>query len=104
MDPFTSGFNRALRGLRTGDRNSLLSGAALLAFALWQRNRKKQPTRELLVRKSIRPGETMRPDASITRSSLGSATIFPWWKWTSPGRRSVPRSTRPFLMVVTTSF
>lgn len=59
MDPFTSGFNRALRGLRTGDRNSLLSGAALLAFALWQRNRKKQPTRELLVRKSIRPGETL---------------------------------------------
>ena len=59
MDPFTSGFNRALRGLRTGDRNSLLSGAALLAFALWQRNRKKQPTRELLVRKAIRPGETL---------------------------------------------
>jgi hypothetical protein len=59
MDPFTSGLNRALRGLRTGDRNSLLSGAALLAFALWQRSRKKQPPRELLVRKAIRPGETL---------------------------------------------
>jgi hypothetical protein len=59
MDPFSSGFNRALRGLRTGDRNSLLSGAALLALALWQRNRKKKPTRELLVRKAIRPGETL---------------------------------------------
>lgn len=59
MDPFSSGFNRALRGLRTGDRNSLLSGAALLALALWQRNRKKKPTRELLVRKAIRPGQTL---------------------------------------------
>lgn len=59
MDPFSSGFNRALRGLRTGDRNSVLSGAALLALALWQRNRKKKPTRELLVRKTIRPGETL---------------------------------------------
>ena len=59
MDPLTTGFNRALRGLRTGDRNSLLSGAALLALALWQRNRKKQPTRELLVRKALKPGETI---------------------------------------------
>jgi hypothetical protein len=59
MDPFTTGFNRALRGLRTGDRNSLLSGAALVAFALWQRNRKKKPARELLVRKALKPGETI---------------------------------------------
>lgn len=59
MDPFTTGFNRALRGLRTGDRNSLLSGAALLAIALWQRNRKRKPTRELLVRKALKPGETI---------------------------------------------
>ncbi|MGH8926556.1 MAG: hypothetical protein ACRDWA_18320 [Acidimicrobiia bacterium] len=48
-----------MRGLRTGDRNSLLSGAALLAFALWRRSRKKKPTRELLVRKTIKPGETL---------------------------------------------
>ncbi len=59
MDPFTTGFNRALRGLRTGDRNSLLSGAALLALALWQRNRKRKPARELLVRKALKPGETI---------------------------------------------
>jgi hypothetical protein len=48
-----------MRGLRTGDRNSLLTGVALLAFALWQRNRQKKPTRELLLRKSLRPGETL---------------------------------------------
>ncbi len=59
MDPFTTGFNRALRGLRTGDRNSLLSGAALLALAIWQRNRKRKPARELLVRKALKPGETI---------------------------------------------
>ncbi|HEX5723675.1 MAG TPA: hypothetical protein VFZ06_13105 [Acidimicrobiia bacterium] len=59
MDPFTTGFNRALRGLRTGDRNSLLSGAALLALALWQRNRKRKPARELLVRKALKPGDTI---------------------------------------------
>ncbi len=59
MDPFTTGFNRALRGLRTGDRNSLLSGVALLALALWQRNRKRKPARELLVRKALKPGETI---------------------------------------------
>lgn len=58
MDPFSSGFNRTLRGLRTGDRNSLLSGAALLVFALWQRNRKKQK-KELIYRRSVGPGETL---------------------------------------------
>ena len=59
MDLFSSGFNRTLRGFRTGDRNSIVSGALLLALAVWQRNRKKSTTRELVARETVKKGETL---------------------------------------------
>ncbi len=48
-----------MRGLRTGDRNSLLIGAALLAFAYWRRQRGKPKTRELIYRQQLKPGEAV---------------------------------------------
>ena len=59
MDPFSTGFNRTLRGLRTGDRNSILTGAALLAFAYWRRQRGRPNTRELIYRQRLKPGEAI---------------------------------------------
>lgn len=59
MDPFTTGINRTLRGLRTGDRNSILIGAALLAYAYWQRQRNRAPTRELVYRQALKPGQAV---------------------------------------------
>ena len=52
----TEGAIRSFRGLRTGDKRSLLSGVALLTYGLWRRNRGR---RELIYRKTFKPGEAV---------------------------------------------
>jgi hypothetical protein len=47
---------RSFRGLRTGDAKSLYSGALLLAYGIWKRNRGHK---ELIYRKTFKPGETI---------------------------------------------
>lgn len=58
MNPISSGFNRALRGLRTGDQRSLYTGALLVAFGLWQRGRGRD-RRELIYRRELKEGEAI---------------------------------------------
>jgi hypothetical protein len=50
---------RTLRGLREGDLRSLYTGAALLAFGLWRRNRGKRGQRELIYRRELKQGEAI---------------------------------------------
>ena len=56
MKPLTEGAVRSLRGLRTGDSKSLYTGAFLLAYGLWRRNRDR---RELIHRQTLKPGDAM---------------------------------------------
>lgn len=48
------GVDRALRGLRTGDRRLVLSGAALLAYALYKR---RAGRRRVVYRTTLREGQ-----------------------------------------------
>lgn len=59
------GVTRAFRGLRTGDQQTLLVGAALVALGLWRRS--SGTTRTLVHRRELSPGESIvvrerRPD------------------------------------------
>jgi hypothetical protein len=56
MNPLTEGLARGFRGVRTGDQRSLYTGALLVAYGLWKRNRGK---RELLYRRTLNPGEAI---------------------------------------------
>ena len=56
MNPIADGLARGLRGVRTGDQRSLYTGAFLLAYGLWKRQRGK---RELLYKKTVSPGEAV---------------------------------------------
>jgi hypothetical protein len=56
MNPVTDGAIRSFRGLRTGDKKSLLSGVALLTYGLWKRNRGRK---ELIYRKTFKPGDAI---------------------------------------------
>jgi hypothetical protein len=66
-NPVASGVGRALKGLRTGDQRSLLTGAALIAFGLWRRSRERE-TRKLVYRKVLTPGQAIL----IRRSTHGA--------------------------------
>ena len=61
MRPLLDGASRSFRGLRTGDTKSLYSGALLLAYGIWKRNRGRK---ELIYRKTFKPGETILIRAS----------------------------------------
>lgn len=54
MNPLTEGLARGFRGIRTGDQRSLYTGALLVAYGLWKRNRGR---RELVYRRTLNPGE-----------------------------------------------
>ena len=56
MKPLTEGAVRSLRGIRTGDKQTLYTGAFLLAYGLWRRNRDR---RELIHRQTLKPGDAM---------------------------------------------
>ncbi len=56
MNQLLDGAARTFRGLRTGDPKSLYSGALLLAYGIWKRNRGRK---ELIYRKTFKPGETV---------------------------------------------
>ena len=56
VNPVTDGAIRSFRGLRTGDKKSLLSGIGLLTYGLWKRNRGRK---ELIYRKTFKPGEAV---------------------------------------------
>jgi len=56
MNPLTQGLARGFRGVRTGDQRSLYTGALLLAYGLWKRNRGR---RDLLYRRTLKPGEAV---------------------------------------------
>ena len=64
VNPLTEGLARGLRGVRTGDQRSLYTGAFLVAYGLWKRNRGK---RELLYQKKLGPGEAILVKASRGR-------------------------------------
>ncbi|HUP15688.1 MAG TPA: hypothetical protein VM848_06535 [Acidimicrobiia bacterium] len=61
MNPITDGLARGFRGLRTGDQRSLYTGALLLAYGLWKRNRGR---RDLLYTRTLNPGEAILVKAS----------------------------------------
>jgi hypothetical protein len=63
VNPLSEGLARGLRGVRTGDQRSLYTGAFLLAYGLWKRNRGK---RELIYQRKLSPGE-----AILVRTSRG---------------------------------
>ena len=54
MNPFTSGLTRTFRGLRTGDPQLILIGAALLAVA-WLRSR--DTGKELVYKRTLKTGQ-----------------------------------------------
>ena len=54
MNPLAAGLTRAFRGLRTGDPQLILFGAALLAYA-WLRSRPSG--RELVYSKTLKTGD-----------------------------------------------
>ena len=56
MNLLSEGALRSLRGLRTGDSRSLYTGAFLLAYGLWRRNRDR---REMIHRQTLKPGDAM---------------------------------------------
>lgn len=53
-NPLTAGLTRTFRGLRTGDPQLILAGAALLAYA-WLRSRPSGKT--LVYKKTLKEGE-----------------------------------------------
>ncbi len=53
----TDGATRVWRGLRSGDQQSLLLGAAMLGFAWWRRGQNDQ--RQLLRRMELKKGESI---------------------------------------------
>ena len=61
MNPIADGLARGFRGVRTGDQRSLYTGALLLAYGLWKRNRGR---RELLYTRTLNPGEAIIVKAS----------------------------------------
>ena len=61
MNPITDGLVRSFRGVRTGDQRSLYTGALLLAYGLWRRNRGR---RDLLYSRTLHPGEAIIVKAS----------------------------------------
>jgi hypothetical protein len=61
MNPITDGLARGFRGVRTGDQRSLYTGALLLAYGLWKRNRGR---RDLLYTRTLNPGEAILVKAS----------------------------------------
>ncbi len=61
MNPITDGLVRGFRGVRTGDQRSLYTGALLLAYGLWKRNRGR---RDLLYTRTLNPGEAVIVKAS----------------------------------------
>jgi hypothetical protein len=61
MNPITDGLARGFRGVRTGDQRSLYTGALLLAYGLWKRNRGR---RDLLYTRTLNPGEAIIVKAS----------------------------------------
>ena len=61
MNPITDGLARGFRGVRTGDQRSLYTGALLLAYGLWKRNRGR---RDLLYTRTLNPGEAVIVKAS----------------------------------------
>lgn len=56
LKPLVDGTRRSFRGLRTGDTKSLYSGALLLAYGIWKRNRGRK---ELIYRKTFKPGDSI---------------------------------------------
>ena len=57
VNPFTSGLQQTFRGLRTGDPQMILVGAAWLAW-VWLR---RQPSgRELMMRRTLKPGDALQ--------------------------------------------
>ena len=64
MNPITDGLVRGFRGVRTGDQRSLYTGALLLAYGLWKRNRGR---RDLLYSRTLNPGEAVIVKASRGR-------------------------------------
>jgi hypothetical protein len=64
MNPIADGLARGFRGVRTGDQRSLYTGALLLAYGLWRRNRGR---RDLLYTRTLNPGE-----AIIVKASRGT--------------------------------
>jgi hypothetical protein len=58
LNPISSGFNRALNGLRTGDQRSIYTGAVLIAFGLWRRSRSRD-RRELIYRRELKEGQAI---------------------------------------------
>ena len=61
MNPITDGLARGFRGVRTGDQRSLYTGALLLAYGLWKRNRGR---RDLMYTRTLNPGEAILVKAS----------------------------------------
>ena len=61
MNPITDGLVRGFHGVRTGDQRSLYTGALLLAYGLWKRNRGR---RDLLFRQTLNPGQAVLVKAS----------------------------------------
>jgi hypothetical protein len=56
LNHLLNGATRSLRGLRTGDTKSLYSGALLLAYGIWKRNRGRK---DLVYRRTLKPGEAI---------------------------------------------
>lgn len=56
MNPLASGLARTFRGLRTGDPQLILMGAALLAFA-WLRSRPSEKV--LIYKKTLKEGQAV---------------------------------------------
>jgi hypothetical protein len=61
MNPITDGLARGFHGVRTGDARSLYTGALLVAYGLWKRNRGR---RDLLYTRTLKPGEAIMVKAS----------------------------------------
>ena len=64
MNPISDGLVRGLRGVRTGDQRSLYTGALLVAYGLWKRNRGR---RDLVYQRTLNPGEALLVKASRGR-------------------------------------
>jgi hypothetical protein len=56
VSPKTAAVTRVLRGLREGDQQALLTGAALFAYNAW---RNRGPERELIARREVPLGSTV---------------------------------------------
>ncbi|MGQ0848810.1 MAG: hypothetical protein ACT4OP_06780 [Actinomycetota bacterium] len=65
MSSIYDGVTRGFRGLRTGDQRSVYTGALIIAYGLWRRNRNR---RELVYRRQLKEGEAVMIRASRVRS------------------------------------